>query len=280
MHAAIHRTTRHLAGWVCLIGLSFGLSSAPTAAETASRWSEHPNSRVRLVAGEGRVIGVELVLAPGWKTYWRMPGDAGVPPSFDWSGSQNVAAVDVLYPAPATLPDQGGISIGYKAAVLFPARVKLADDGKPVRIALEFQYGVCKDICIPVEAKLGLDLPAAAAWPKSPPLAAALASVPVVVTPGIASPAAGAPSVTGSRLEGAAAARLLRIATRGTNDVYAEGPEGLFVPLAVRTRATGDIAEFIIDLAKTPDAAELVGQQLRLTLVGPGGAIETTVSVK
>lgn len=259
---------------------AIALLAAPAAAETASRWHEHPNSRVRLVAGEGRVIGVELVLAPGWKTYWRMPGDAGVPPNFDWTGSENVAAVDVLYPAPAAMPDQGGTSIGYKVAVTFPARVKLADDRKPARLALEFQYGVCKDICIPVEAKLTLDVPAAPIWSPSPRIAAALATVPTVVAAGKAAPGSSAPALRSHRRVGAGPTGKLILEASAASDLFAEGPEGLFVPLPVKTASTATTATFEIDFSKSPDAADLAGKPLRLTLVGPGGAIETAVDVK
>ena len=59
----------------------------------------------------------------GWKTYWRMPGDAGIPPQFDWSGSQNVKSVEVLWPAPQRFIDSGGETVGYKDRVVFPLRI-------------------------------------------------------------------------------------------------------------------------------------------------------------
>ena len=75
-------------------------------AEIASEWVTVQASKVRLVAGwRGTevIAGVELQLGDGWKTYWRSPGDAGgVPPFFDWSGSENVKDTAVLYPAPET----------------------------------------------------------------------------------------------------------------------------------------------------------------------------------
>ena len=93
----------------------------------------------------------------GWKTYWRTPGDAGgVPPSFDWSKSENLAAATVLYPAPKRFSDRAGDTVGYKGTVVFPVRLTAKDPGKPIDLRLSLEYGVCKEICIPAEAALSL----------------------------------------------------------------------------------------------------------------------------
>ena len=115
-------------------------------AELASTWSEGYNSKARLLAGTAQrpggqvriVAGVEISMADGWKTYWRNPGDAGgVPPYFDWAGSENVAAVKVLYPAPSRMADASGESIGYKKAVVLPVEVTAKEgDGIELNEAL------------------------------------------------------------------------------------------------------------------------------------------------
>src|SRR6266568_4360744 len=87
----------------------------------ASPWDEGLQSAARLVAarasgtGAGLVYrsGVEIKLNPGWKTYWRYPGDSGVPPAFDFSKSENVKSVKVLYPTPHLFSDETGQSLGY-----------------------------------------------------------------------------------------------------------------------------------------------------------------------
>src|SRR5262245_37498258 len=107
--------------------------SQPADKAEASAWVDVPSSRVRLLAsaaktaGGSYLAGVEMVIADGWKTYWRTPGDAGVPPQFDWSGSTNAAAIKVLYPAPIRMREAGGEVIGYKKAVLFPLEVTPQD---------------------------------------------------------------------------------------------------------------------------------------------------------
>ena len=83
-----------------------------------------------------------------------MPGDAGVPPTFDWAGSANAATIKVLYPAPMRMPEAGGEAIGYKQAVLFPIEVTPQDPAKPVVLKLALEFGICREICIPATAKL------------------------------------------------------------------------------------------------------------------------------
>ena len=114
----------------------------------------------RLVAGSGgkATAALQITLHDGWKTYWKMPGDAGVPPQFDWSASSNVKAVEVLYPAPKRFQDAGGETIGYKHEVVFPLLVTPGDTAKPVQLALKLDYAVCKDICIPARSELSVDL--------------------------------------------------------------------------------------------------------------------------
>ena len=130
-------------------------------------------------AAKSYLAGVEIALGDGWKTYWRMPGDAGVPPNFDWSGSSNVASLSVLYPAPMRMPEPAAETVGYKHAVLFPVEVVAKDPSKPVALSLAMEFGVCREICIPAEAKFSLTLPPAGFSGKpAPALLAALDKVP------------------------------------------------------------------------------------------------------
>ena len=89
-------------------------------------------------------------LAPGWKTYWRYPGDSGVPPHFEFEQSENVKSVAVLWPAPLRFSDAEGTTIGYKDNVVFPLRIEAKDPSKPVTLRLKFDYAVCERLCIPV----------------------------------------------------------------------------------------------------------------------------------
>ncbi len=123
----------------------------------------YSHSTVRLIAGEFAngtwTAGVELILEPGWKTYWRVPGDAGVPSEFVWEESVNVKSADVSWPAPSRYEDITGKSTGYKKHVIFPVKVTPSDPTKPAKLDLKLYYAICSDICIPAQANLGLELP-------------------------------------------------------------------------------------------------------------------------
>ncbi len=96
-----------------------------------------------------RMAALALDLAPGWHTYWRAPGDAGIPPRFDWSGSQNARSVEVLWPAPRAFRDGGLTVIGYDGRLVLPLAVRPAGGGA-VALTGRVEIGVCRDICVPV----------------------------------------------------------------------------------------------------------------------------------
>lgn len=97
-----------------------------------------------------RMAGLRLTLQPGWKTYWRAPGDSGIPPSFDWSGSDNLRAVRVHWPTPQVFEQYGLRTIGYVDEVVLPVELFPTDPGRPTRVGGRMAIGVCQDICLPV----------------------------------------------------------------------------------------------------------------------------------
>jgi DsbC/DsbD-like thiol-disulfide interchange protein len=103
----------------------------------------------------GTMIGLRLVLTPGWKTYWRSPGDAGIPPVFDWTGSDNLAQAHIHWPRPAVFLTNGMTSIGYHDEVVLPIEIIPINPSQAVNLVLRVDLGVCKDICLP--ATLTLD---------------------------------------------------------------------------------------------------------------------------
>ncbi len=104
------------------------------------------------------MAALDLQLAPQWKTYWRSPGDAGIPPQFDWTGSENVASVRFHWPAPDVFRTNGMQSIGYHDALVLPIEVTPVDPSRPVRLRARVDLGVCKDICMPASLDLAADL--------------------------------------------------------------------------------------------------------------------------
>ena len=158
------------------------LTSHQARAEDASPWQKDGHSAVRLLAGSrsGAVLlgGIAFQLEPGWKTYWRTPGDSGVPPRFDFSKSENIEAVTVLWPAPTKFDDgAGGHSLGYHNQIVLPLRIVAKNPDKPVTLRAEINYAVCEKICIPVEANAELSFNSVASTEDSA-LFAALDTVP------------------------------------------------------------------------------------------------------
>lgn len=98
--------------------------------------------------GGARLMGLRLTLKPGWKTYWRNPGSAGIPPQFDWSESENVGSVQIMWPRPEVFQSFGLQTIGYSERVVFPVRVTPADPAAPIAIGLTADLGVCKELCV------------------------------------------------------------------------------------------------------------------------------------
>lgn len=104
------------------------------------------------------MAAAEFRLAPEWKTYWRAPGDAGIPPQFDWSGSENVKAVRLHWPRPTVFDFNGMRTIGYRDQLILPIEVFALDPALPVVLRAQVDLGVCRDICVPASVSLGGDL--------------------------------------------------------------------------------------------------------------------------
>ncbi len=124
-----------------------------------------------------RIGAIRLTMAPGWKTYWRAPGDAGIPPSFSWNGSRNLAGVTVSWPTPEVFVQNGMRSVGYANEVMLPLAIAANRADQLVDIVLELEIGVCKDICIPQTLRVSGTFDAVGATPQ-PAIAAALAERP------------------------------------------------------------------------------------------------------
>lgn len=247
------------------------------AAEVAaSPWSRDSRSAVRLLAGGEagghRLAGLEIVLDGETKTYWRTPGDSGVPPSFDWSGSTNVAAVAVSWPAPMRFSDGNGFSIGYKTGVVLPLAVTPTDPARPVRLSLALDYAVCDQICIPAKAAGALDLgrrpdPAATAL-----IARFQGRVPQPRQAGFGL------AVAGIDRSGPHPALLLRAEVpdgNGPVDLFAEGPDSQWVlPLPEALDGAGGERRFRLLLDGVPRGADPLGHALTFTLVAGERALE------
>ena len=265
--------------------LTLALCPLEGSAQETSAWAQGHSSRIRLVGGgataAGLLAGVEAELDAGFKTYWRTPGEAGLPPTFDWSKSVNLESAEVLWPAPARFEDPGGIVYGYQGTVLLPVRVRPQDPAKPVTLAVKIDYGVCKDICIPSQAELSLKLPKSAAPALRASLDAALARVPRPQPLNASGPL----SIIGAEPSAADGKPRLAVTVRAppaSNPIlFVEPPENWF--LLAPARAPENAAEpgtrtFLIEVLERP--LEASGPiELRFTLKAGDEAVETTASL-
>jgi DsbC/DsbD-like thiol-disulfide interchange protein len=276
----------------CVVLLAlFALPLATAGSAGAkSRWVETFESRARLVAAKkhkigGRSVlmaGIQVKLNRGWKTYWRNPGDAGLPPSFDWSGSANLKSARVLWPAPERIADPFGSSIGYHNEIVFPVAVEPKEQGRPIDLKLGLGFAVCKDICAPAAAKLTLRLePAGAAGAAHDALVSQyLKQVPVPLKPGLAGPSITAVEIKLSPPKPHITVDAAFPGDAKEGDLFVDGPEGVFVPMTRRGRETPDgQVRFMVDLAKGDDPQKLKGKTLTFTLVSPRGNREMTRAV-
>jgi suppressor for copper-sensitivity B len=173
-----------------LIGLTLALALAATdgARAASSDWVSEAHGAARLISAVEATgatarldVGLQLRLTPGWHTYWRTPGDAGIAPVIDWSGSENLTDAAIAWPAPRRLPSIGGLeTVGYEDGVVLPITVTPMRPGAPLHLHAEVDYASCKDICIPYHASLDLVLPPGFArpGPEARLIAAAGAAVP------------------------------------------------------------------------------------------------------
>jgi DsbC/DsbD-like thiol-disulfide interchange protein len=266
---------------MCLRSALCGLAMAATA---AGAWAgEIRHSEVRLLQGEFAdgewSAGVQIDLAEGWKTYWRMPGEAGIAPEFDWSGSRNVADVVVHWPAPGRYRDASGETVGYAHRVVFPLTVLPENASEPVELTLGLSYAVCKDICVPARVELRRTLMQSSAMSS---VEAALvrqfeAQVPRHWAAGVAlervhvEEAAGAPVL---------AVELTGSAVESSTEIFVEGFERAYFRAPRLVTRSGDTALFHLAVDDLADPDLLRGETLRLTVVTATGALVGDATVE
>lgn len=257
--------------------------TAPAAAQEAatSSWSKGDYSALRLIAGPTTAsgkqrVGVEIVMAPGYKTYWRSPGDFGVPPVFDWTGSVNVGGLDVRWPAPERFQDASGYSVGYVGEVVIPISVKPVDPAKPVTLVLKLDYAVCEKICIPAKGEARLWLEPGVTTVTSARLESFEQRVPHPVKPGQNKDK---PSILEAKIAEGGGEPMLKLVMRpppegSIEDVFVEGPgtwsfgkpklnaqpDGTIVAMVKmheRPRSAAGPVPFIVTVRGKPAAVEM-----------------------
>ena len=252
-------------------------------AQDASPWTRDQHSAVRLLAGSrsGAVLlgGIAFQLQAGWKTYWRTPGDSGVPPRFDFSKSENIEAVTVLWPAPLKFDDgAGGQSLGYHDQIVLPLRIVAKNTDKPVTLRADINYAVCEKLCIPVEASAELGFSSVASTEDSA-LFAALDAVPKPASVGDPNPL----TIRDVKRDGKTTV-LVDVVSPDNREVnlFVEGPTpdwGLPVPKLLKHSPPG-VKRFAFELDGVPPGVNPEGAALKLTLAGGDRAYEFNINLE
>jgi DsbC/DsbD-like thiol-disulfide interchange protein len=275
------RAARGLAATLFVSSMAASLAFEARA-EDVSPWQRDGHSAVRLLAGSrsGAVLlgGIAFDLQPGWKTYWRTPGDSGVPPRFDFSKSENIEAVTVLWPAPTKFDDgAGGHSMGYQKQIVLPLRIVAKNADKPVTLRADIKYAVCEKLCIPVEASAELAFTSVASTEDSA-LFSALDTVPKPANVGDPNPL----TIRDVERDGKSAV-VVDVVTPDARDVslFVEGPTpdwALPVPKLLEHSPAG-VKRFAFELDGLPPGTNPEGAALKLTLVGGDRSYEFNINL-
>ncbi|EKV28884.1 Cytochrome c-type biogenesis protein DsbD, protein-disulfide reductase [Caenispirillum salinarum AK4] len=277
----IMRSRLLAAGAACLLG--FAAAGASAATGPTSSGKESSLHLLSSVNGTGQLeslpAGLDIRLDNGWKTYWRSPGDAGIPPAMDWTGSENVAAVAVRWPVPRRFSTLGIETLGYKNEVVLPLDVKPERPGEPVLLRGRIDLLVCSDICVPASHTVRLDLPAGAATAD----AAAVNRIARFEAQAPARGAAGDMAVTAAWAEPEKKTLSLRITSASAPlrnpDVFIEGGDRTFGRPEVSLKNSGMEAVLALPVLAGPDPVGLPGTSLTATVVDGSRAIEAEVAV-
>lgn len=209
--------------------------------------------------------GVRVELDPGWKTYWRMPGDSGIPPEFTWTAS-SPAKVAVQFPTPSRHVDKGGETVGYEGEVIFPVTITPAEPGD-IDLTLDLFFAVCKDVCVPAQARAS----AALATVQRDPLGSARVEAARAGVP------AGGDAIIAAAIVSEGGRPVLKLTLRErAGDIFVESAGSAYFHAPIFT-GDGEGARLAID--GLDDPARLKGQALILTYTIGGKGYEQTIAL-
>lgn len=256
--------------------------ATPPAEAAVGDWVQGDHARMRLIAVrtvDGNLdAAVEVILDPGWKTYWRTPGSAGLPPALDFSASTNVSTPAVAFPVPARHDDGYGISNVYKDRVLLSVSARAVDAAKPAELRLAADIGVCEEVCVPVHFDVALTVPPAGAdQPGSDMLASARGALPGTPEPGRL-------AAEGVKREGGTDRRpvfdvSLRVPDPGTATVFVEGPVDWYSGVPELLAAGDGQATYRVAFDRLRAKTPIAGATLIVTIVTPEKAVEDKLTL-
>jgi DsbC/DsbD-like thiol-disulfide interchange protein len=267
---------------LALFALSFVMALAPASAGTTS-WRTSMGGELRMMSSGGPLgedgsfsAGLQLRLKTSWKTYWRFPGDSGIPITADFSRSINLESATLDFPAPERHFDGYSTSIGYKGDVVLPLTVRPADPDKPVFVNVKVRYGVCDAICVPLEDDLSLIISTTSPADEASAslIAGARARVPVAAT--VDDPLAVIAAAVDNKKPRNFTFTARLSDPKAAADLFVEGPEGSYLTVPTPLAIEGDIATWTLPADGLIFEGDTVA--LRLTLINGAAAIDQTWS--
>ncbi|MXN66109.1 hypothetical protein GR183_14435 [Stappia sp. GBMRC 2046] len=232
-----------------LVSLALG---APVHAASTD-WVEVMGGKVRLIAGGALEepghydAGLEFRMEPGWHIYWRFPGEAGVPTQADFSASTNLGEARLRFPAPVRYDDGYATSIVYRDQVILPIEVIARETAAPLELAAGLFFGICREICVPAQMDLSLNL--ASDWEVDFPMRLAIsrATLSLPRPQGNSAPRVVSIENAGSAENDKAGVLKIHVEvdeTGGEIDLFAEGAEGSFIEVPRLQSRDGNRATF------------------------------------
>jgi suppressor for copper-sensitivity B len=279
LHAMLR--ARGLVGPATVLLLTLAASPAGAA---IGNWQGEGNAQVRLIAvgidENGRIAaGIEIAIDPGWKTYWRSPGDAGVAPLIDFSGSTNLdGPVVVEYPVPHRLDDGYAVTNVYENYVVLPLTAVSVDPKAETELVLSLDIGVCAEICIPEHYDLTLDLaPGESDESAATILADARRALPGRPEPGVFD------VDRVSRVGGTDKRPVFEIdlvaPDAPTAEVFVEGPADWYPAMPKLVSSDAAYATFSIEFNRLGSKMPIGGNTFTVTVIANGRAIEDIVTL-
>ena len=267
-----------------IFGAAVMLAASPAMATTGD-WVHGQRAAVRLLAagidGQGQLsAAIEISLPQGSHTYWRSPGDAGVPPLIDLSASRNVAEASVAFPVP-TREDEGDDVVDniYRDHVVLPLTAKLPDAGQPATLAVDMKLGVCEQVCVPDEVNASLAVQPG----ENDPAAAAIIAAAKAAVPGPPAPGSFALD-TVAREGGTDGHPVLRfsgtVPDPANARVFIEPPEG-WAPYTPEFQPGGaGGASYLVKFSRLGSPVPISGATFRVTIASGGRAIDQTLTLQ
>lgn len=265
-------------------GLILSLSGADAAKAEASAWVNTDISQIRLiVARDGAELlgGLHIRLEAGWKTYWRSPGDTGLPAVIDWTGSENVSAPRLTWPLPKRIEISGFQNLVYEDEVVLPLKLSARDAAKSVTLKAAVDYAVCKEVCVPLQANLSITLS-----PSASSNAAEAAQAKLIRRHAARVPAIGSTeglSISEIGLHSSNEGEFLEVTLIGDGPLTSPGmiveappPFSLAAPTVVRREGEAKVT-LQMKVAAGRSKPSLSGRRIILTVYGGGRALEKSV---